>query len=182
MPARVALTLVLLLLATGCRYAVVGDSVVAISRDELRDRGGEAFANGGVDIPTARQALRLLAVANDEPIVISLGLMDTSRHTTPEELEARIRTVLAEDVAEADCVIWVDLKQTSNVHRHWPSRARQFNGILTEVAAEFDRPVARWSEHAAGHREWFQDDGVHPNQEGQRQYAAFVADAVERLC
>jgi lysophospholipase L1-like esterase len=171
-----------LLLTTGCRYAVVGDSVASISREEFRDLGGETFANGGVDIPTGRQALRELAEEGDEPIVISLGLMDTSLHTSPDELEMRIRSVLAKDVVGVDCVIWVDLKETSNVHRHWPGRSRRFNAILQDVAAEYDRPVAHWSDRAAGHPDWFQDDGVHPNLLGQQRYAEFVSDAVDHYC
>ena len=171
-----------LVLATGCQFAVVGDSVVSISRQELGAEGGLTLANGGVDIPTGRAALRYLAAHGDEPLVISLGLMDTSRHATPEQIEHRIRNVLERDVADVACVVWVDLKVTSDVHDHWPSRSRTFNRILDEVAAEYDRPVARWSTTSAGHRDWFQDDGVHPNLLGQQHYAAFLRSAVERFC
>ncbi len=170
-----------LLLAPGCRFAVVGDSVASLTRAELLERGGETYANGGVDIVTGRQALRQLA-HGDEPIVISLGLMDTSRHATAGQMEHRIRAVLRDDVADVDCVIWVDLKQTSNVHRTWGSRSRTFNRVLREVAAEYDRPVAAWSEASVGRPKWFGADGIHPNQEGQEAYAQFIADAVEEHC
>jgi hypothetical protein len=170
-----------LVLATGCRFAVVGDSVASITRQELGEHGGETFANGGVDIPTARQALRELG-RGEEPVVISLGLMDTSRWATEGEIERRIRNVLEQDVADVECVIWVDLHESSNVHRDWPERSATFNAVLEEVAAEYDRPVAHWSERSADHPGWFQEDGVHPNLLGQEHYAAFLTAAVEREC
>jgi hypothetical protein len=170
-----------LVAASGCRFAVVGDSVASITRDEFREHGGETFAHGGVDIPLARPALRRLGRGN-EPVVVSLGLMDTSRWATPRQLERRIRNVLSQDLADVDCVIWVDLHRTSNVHRNWPARSKIFNDILGEVADEYSRPVAHWSERSADHPDWFQDDGVHPNLVGQRKYAGFIAAAVERWC
>ena len=176
------LAALVVVLASGCQFAVVGDSVVSISRNELGAEGGWTLANGGVDIATGREALQYLAEYGDEPIVISLGLMDTSLRSTPEDIERRIRNVLEQDVADVDCVIWVDLKVTSGIHDHWPARSRTFNRILYDVAAEHDRPVARWSEASAGHPDWFQDDGVHPNLLGQQKYAAFLADAVEQHC
>jgi hypothetical protein len=170
-----------LVLATGCRFAVVGDSVVSITRDELNQRGALTLANGGVDIPTAREALHELG-RGEEPLVISLGLMDTSRWATAEQIERRIRNVLEDDVVDVDCVIWVDLHESSNVHRDWPERAAAFNDILEEVAGGYDRPVARWSERSADHPGWFQADGVHPNRLGQRHYAAFLAASVGKHC
>jgi lysophospholipase L1-like esterase len=171
-----------LLLATGCRFAIVGDSVTSLTRDELAGQGGETLANGGVDILTGRDAVRELAAAGDEPIVIALGLMDTSLHASGTQIERRIRRVLRDDVADVECVIWVDLRQSSNVHKNWASRSRGFNRILDEVAGEFDRPVAHWSEVSAGHPNWFRDDGVHPNHLGQRRYATFIATSVDRYC
>jgi hypothetical protein len=176
------LGLAVVLLSGGCRFAVVGDSVVSISRTEIGQEGGEALAHGGVDIVTGRPAIRELAEHPHEPLVISLGLMDVSDFATPAEVAHRIRSVLRDDVAHVDCVIWVDLKLTSNVHHQWPRRAMAFNRMLTEVADEFHRPVARWSLESSGHPEWFQPDGVHPNRLGQRQFAAFVADQVESRC
>ena len=73
----VALIVVLPALASGCQFAVVGDSVVSISRHELRAEGGWTLANGGVDIATGREALQYLAQHGDEPVVISLGLIFT---------------------------------------------------------------------------------------------------------
>jgi hypothetical protein len=178
----VAVAAVCLLLTTGCRFAVVGDSVTSISRGELGDEGGEAYANGGVDIVTGRDAIRELAERGEEPIVIALGLMDTSYHATAGQIEARVRRVLRDDVADVDCVVWVDLKQTSNVHREWGSRSRTFNRVLDEVTAEFDRPVAHWSEVATGHDSWFREDGIHPNPVGQEHYARFIAESVDELC
>jgi lysophospholipase L1-like esterase len=166
----------------GCRFAVVGDSVSSLTRDEFLDRGGETFANGGVDIETGRASIDDLAARDDEPIVIALGLMDTSLHATAEQIEDRIRTVLEHDVADVACVVWVDIKQTSNVHRDWPARSREFNRILEDVAAEYDRPVAHWSRASVGQPDWFQRDGIHPNHLGQRKYALFVARSVRRLC
>jgi lysophospholipase L1-like esterase len=171
-----------LVVADGCRFAVVGDSVSSLTRHEFLARGGETYANGGVDIETGREAIGDLAQRGDTPIVIALGLMDTARHATPDQLERRIRTVLERDVADVPCVVWVDIKQTSNVHDRWPGRSRRFNGILADVAAEHDRPVARWSVASAGHPEWFRVDGIHPNDLGQRKLALFVTRAVRRLC
>jgi hypothetical protein len=169
-------------LTGGCRFAVVGDSVASITREEFREEGAETYANGGVDIPIGRQAIQELAARGDEPIVISLGLMDVSRWSTPGEMERRIRNVLEQDVADVDCVFWVDLHEESRVHRNWPERAQTFNDLLDEVASEYDRPVAHWSAWSEDHVDWFQKDGVHPNLVGQRHYAAFLAAAVDRWC
>jgi len=42
--------------------------------------------------------------------------------------------------------------------------------------------LARWDAHAAGHPEWYAEDGVHHNAAGERAYAEFIHGARTELC
>ena len=51
---------------------------------------------------------------------------------------------------------------------------------IREVAEEFSLPVIEISELTANHREWFSKDGVHPNNEGAKQIANAVCEAIKQ--
>jgi len=176
---------VTMLALTGCqwRFGVAGDSVTFDARDELEDRGAIVRSFGGVSLAAAgRPAVRALARAGFDEIVVALGLNDVAYGATPAELERRVRATMRDDLAGVDCVIWVDLKTTSNVHDDWPARAGQFNEMLGRVVRAYGGHVAAWSRQAAAHPAWFRSDGIHLNAAGQVGYARFINAARLSLC
>ena len=184
-PARltvVALALAALVLTTGWRYAVVGDSVTYDSRQELEDRGATVRAFGGVTIAQGRPAIRQLARNGAEVLVIALGRMDLSYGDSLGEIRHRIGNVMRTDIASVDCVVWLDLTTQANLIADWPRRARAFNATLRDLAAEHGVRVARWSAVAADHPRWFRPDLIHLRPVGQQGYADFVARSANQLC
>lgn len=174
-----------LLTLTGCqwRFGVAGDSVTFDARDELEDRGALVRSFGGVSLASAgRPAVRVLARAGFDEIVVALGLNDVAYGATPAELERRVRGTMRDDLDGVGCVVWVDLKTSSNVHDDWPARAGQFNEILRRVVPAYGGHVAAWSRHAAAHPTWFRSDGIHLTGVGQVGYAAFVNAARLSFC
>lgn len=164
------------------RFGIVGDSVTSLSRDPIGAKGGDVEAVGGVDIRQGRPAIRRFVHDGAPRIVIALGTNDVARHATADEIRQRITAVLGDDVESVACVIWVDLIETPNRSFRWPQRAARFNRILDQVTAEFDRPIAHWSDLAAPHPGWFRDDGIHPTVVGRRRYASMIENNVERHC
>lgn len=170
------------LVTSGFSWAVVGDSVTYDAREEIAQRDGYVQAYGGVDIRQGRPAVRRFVRLGYERIVIALGLNDVSYRATPAELRQRIRAVMRDDIDGANCVLWVDLKLTSNVHDNWPERAGQFNTILAELAPDYGVHVAHWSLVAPHHRDWFRPDGLHLKAAGQRGYAKFLTSRLDDFC
>jgi hypothetical protein len=65
---------------------------------------------------------------------------------------------------------------TVHVDRPW---AEASNAALRDAAGRYPwLRLADWHAAASQHPEWLASDGVHPNREGARQYAALVAEAV----
>lgn len=164
------------------RFGIVGDSVTSLSRDPIEAKGGVVAAVGGVDIRQGRPVMRRFVHDGARRIVIALGTMDVARHATVDEIRQRITAVLGDDVENVPCVIWVDLIETPNRNFRWPQRAARFNRILDQVTAEFDRPIAHWSDLSAPHPGWFQDDGFHPTVVGRRRYSSMIENNLERHC
>ena len=180
-PLAAALAIVVFL-TSGFSWAAVGDSVMYDAREEITRRDGYVQAYGGVGIRQGRPAIRRFRSLGYERVVIALGLNDVSYRATPAELRRRIRAVMRDDARGINCVLWVNLKTTSNVHVNWPSRARQFNSILADLAPRYGVRVLRFSVVAPQHRHWFRRDGLHLTPRGQRGYAAWLADRVDRFC
>lgn len=178
----VALALVVFL-STGAGFAIVGDSVTQDSREELRARGATVYANGGVDIVTARPTIRRLSREHRRRVVLEVGLMDVGFWSTRAELYRRVRAVMRDDIDGIGCVLWLDLVDWPRRDQPlWPERAGEFNAILSELGRQYGVHVPRWSNYVLGHRDWFRSDGVHPNARGQRAFARFVADRVGHFC
>lgn len=170
-------------LNSGAGFAIVGDSVTADAREELRPYGATVLANGGVDIATGRQAIRQLSREHRRRAVIELGLMDVGFLSTPAELRRRVKATMRDDIDGIGCVIWVDLPTFPREGQlGWPRRAAEYNAILDELGETYGVHIAHWSVYTRPHRNWFRPDGIHPNQRGQRQFAAFVAGRVNHFC
>ena len=152
------------------------------ARQEIAQKDGYVQAYGGVTISQGRPAIRRFGRLGYERVVIALGLNDVSYRATPADLRRRIRAVMRDDVRGVDCVLWVNLKTTSEVHVNWPSRARQFNSILAELAPQYGVRVLRLSVVAPQHPRWFRSDGLHLTPRGQRGYAAWLDSRADHFC
>ena len=180
---RVALVVVLVLLASGCqnRFGIVGDSVTYDAREELSAHRGYVRAYGGVDIRAARPELRRMAHDGIPVVVSAVGSFDVAYETPPGELRRRLRNAMG-DTTSVPCVIWLDQNENPNLHAQWPAHAAAYNRLLREVAADHGVRVANWSRLAAQHRSWFRADGIHFRPVGERGYADFVSRSVNQLC
>ena len=162
-------------------WAIMGDSVSFDARQEIGERNGYFRGFGGVAIPVARPGLRRLARSGYEELLIEVGLNDVSAQVPVPELRFRIRAAL-QDVRGVACVLWTDLDLSSNVHRDWPRRAREFNRVLREEVTPRGVTVAAWSRASARHPRWFRPDGLHLNPAGQIGYARWARNQVAQAC
>jgi hypothetical protein len=177
-----ALLAAVVLLNTGFSWAIIGDSVTYDAREEIARLDGFVRAYGGVDMMQGRPAVVQFERRGYERVVIALGLNDVSYHATPTELRQRIRQIMSRDAQGIECVLWVDLKTTSNTHAAWPSRSGRFNSILNELAPQYGVRVLRWSLMAAQHPAWFRHDGLHLTAAGQNGYARWLDNRVDHFC
>ncbi|MEL7208141.1 MAG: GDSL-type esterase/lipase family protein, partial [Actinomycetota bacterium] len=141
-----------------------------------------SIAGGRVD-----QHLDLALSAVQEPegpdvLLVILGTAEAQWDPTAAEFEADVRRFLDAVTPHVDCVRWFDT-QHRDAHAWWQSfnrNHRQFNAILSSVAAEYDRVedvhYSTWTELAP--LEYFDDDLLHLNWEGRLAMAPLAVQAV----
>ena len=73
-------------------------------------------------------------------------------------------------------IFWVN---AYGQHVEWQDRV---NSVIEETAAVYDNlTVIDWAAYAPDHPEWFYDDGVHLNKDGQAGFAKFLFDELSAL-
>src|SRR4030042_1241993 len=160
-------------------YGVVGDSITRGAQQPLRRQFGAGGYVNGAPGQTIRQqfdALRNFVAhsAADAPITINLGTNDVFRGT---RAAGNIRRAL--DILGGQRQInWVNVRTngvTPYYGRNWQQRATHFNNVLGRIAGNRDNvDVVDWASQSRGHRDWFQGDGLNPNQMGSRYYAQYL--------
>lgn len=159
-------------------YGIVGDSITHGAEQPLRRQFGAGGYVNGAPGQTIRQqfdAIRNFVAhsAPDAPITINLGTNDVFRGT---RAAGAIRRAL--DLLGDRQVNWVNVRTngvTPYYGRNWNQRATNFNNVLSRIAGNRDNVnVIDWAARSRGHRDWFQGDGLHPDQGGSRAYAQYL--------
>ncbi|QOR45719.1 acyltransferase family protein [Trueperella pecoris] len=156
---------------TGDRVTIIGDSVTLAAAPALLETLPQAVVDGQV----SRSAHAFESIANvyqsqgklRDVVVISLA----TNGVIPLELAHDIMNYLGPDRK----VVWV----TANAPRAaWVPEA---NATIRSLAAEYpDRVrVADWEPIAKAHPELLSHDGIHPNPQGSKLYAAEVKRAID---
>ena len=155
---------------------LVGDSLVVESEEELRALfAGDRLAwhaERGEDTAWAAERVRR-QVEGDPPdvAIVATGTNDWIEGWRPRDQEA-LDSVLR-SLRQVPCAIWV-------------LPAERFAEVGRRIAAAAEAVpnvhLARWDAHAAGHPEWYAEDGVHHNAAGERAYAEFIHGARTELC
>jgi peptidoglycan/LPS O-acetylase OafA/YrhL len=150
---------------------------VAVGESVLMAAGGEVQRAIGpgtvVDADVARQpddVLSRLGARRAAGYLDHAGLVVIQMGTNGE-VDMRRLERMAELVVGVPRVVAV----TIHVDRPWAGPGNQ---ALRDAAARWPwLRLADWNSAAAAHPEWLGPDGVHPNREGARQYAALVQAA-----
>jgi lysophospholipase L1-like esterase len=174
--------------ASGNHVLVVGDSLLEHSQPEvaaalftdgwqpdIRAAGGTTIVQWIDRVP--------LAVVNNPPnvVVIELGTNDCASGTCPP-LGPYIDGIMQE-LAGVDAVLWLN----TEVERSPRGLAYKSEGESSYVNREIEDAAARhpklflvdMNDVFEGHPELHSEDGIHFNDEGQRQFAELIRDALE---
>lgn len=163
----------------GKRVLVVGDSLAVGTRPYLgRALGGwrvrhsvsiSKHAPEGVSELARRGARHLPPVVvaqlgtNDDP-----GAVSSFDHSVRKALRA---------VGKRGCVVWPNIVRPAVGGRTYAG----YNAVLRRLdARRANLRVVAWTRIAARHREWFGEDGVHPNATGYAVRARAIAKAVRK--
>jgi lysophospholipase L1-like esterase len=166
--------------------AMVGDSITVASEGPLqtgfRDlgldiqaidaaSGRRITADGGAG-STGVDAVVALAPSQPDLWVIALGSNDVFQYEGEEAYRNEIAALLNALPADAP-VVWVDTYLTED-----PERSAEFNRALRDTLAfRGTASMADWWSVAGG--DGVLSDGIHPSEEGARQFADVVMSAVE---
>lgn len=161
----------------------VDQAYPAVVAAELAARGKPIRAvNAGVSGDTTAGGLRRTEwVLSQRPavVVLALGANDGLRGLPLAEAEGNLRGIVAKArEAGARVLLCGMLVPTS----YGPEYQRGFAGLFPKVAKAERLPLVPFLlEGVAGRKELNQEDGIHPNAEGQRMLAANVLPYLEPL-
>jgi len=155
---------------SGRRVVAVGDSLLASVEQGLSNRLApaeiEIDAEQSRPVEGGLSAVRDLVDDDADIVVVALG---TNNVNPGFEFEGYVEE-LADEVAAAACVLWVDVQEFR------PGLVR-VNEIIHDVAAQRGFTVVEWSD-VAGESELHAGDGYHLSPAGQAAYADLIADGV----
>jgi acyl-CoA thioesterase-1 len=172
----------------------LGDSLTAghgLSADEafpalvaksMRDKGHPIrVVNAGVSGDTTTGALdRVGWLLEQKPdvLVVGLGANDAFRGQPVDRIEANLRAIVARAKSAGARVVLLGMRVPTN---YGPDYTDAFAAIYPRVAKlEKVDLMPFLLEGVGGHPELNFDDGIHPNQEGQRIVASKVLGYIER--
>jgi acyl-CoA thioesterase-1 len=175
---------------------VLGDSISAawgINTDEgwvnlLRLRLAEKNSNhdvinASVSGDTSRTGLNRLddILARHEPtvLIVELGGNDGLRGITISETRNSLAAIIEKGQQSGARVLLAGVRLPPN---YGPYFINQFTAMYRELAEKYQVPlVPRILDQVADFPELMQDDGMHPNREGQKQILENVWPKLERL-
>jgi acyl-CoA thioesterase I len=140
--------------------------------------------NAGLSGETSAGALRRIDWALRRPvdiIVIETGGNDALRALDPDSLEANVRGIIrrAREIQPEARILLAVMESPPNLGARYNARFRQ---AYINVAKSENVPLMPFLlDKVAGHTELNQDDGVHPNERGERIVAGNVWRALEPL-
>lgn len=147
----------------------VGDSVMADGKPLLE----QIFPQSFIDAAVSRQAADGIGIvkkyAQDgtlaNNVLVGLG---TNGPVTSDQIDDLMHTV-----GKKRQVFWIN---THVPTRQWQN---QVNATLADSAKKYSNlTIIDWNGYSNGHADWFYDDNVHPNPDGNPRYAAFIAKTI----
>jgi len=164
-------------------YGLPADSAFpAVVAELSREKGRPLrFVNAGVSGDTTAGGLdRVGWVLEQKPdlLVVGLGVNDAFRGQPVDRIEANLRAIVARAKSAGARVLLLGMRVPTN---YGPDYTEAFAAIYPRVAkAEKVTLMPFLLDGVGGHFDLNLDDGVHPNQEGQRVIATNVLVYVER--
>ncbi|MHC9532794.1 acyltransferase family protein [Dellaglioa sp. L3N] len=152
--------------AAGVYATAIGDSVLADGENILQDDFPHMYVDAkvGRQVYTASGDIKLLANQGklQDNVIIGLG---TNSPFTTDQFDA-----IMSAVGSARQVYWI------NVHvptKRWEGTV---NSMLELQKKKYSNlHVIDWHSYSKNHTEWFYDDNVHPNPNGSKYYATYIA-------
>jgi acyl-CoA thioesterase I len=138
--------------------------------------------NAGLSGETSAGALRRIDWALRRPVdivVIETGGNDALRALDPDSLKANVRGIVrrVKEIQPKARILLAVMESPPNLGARYNSRFRQ---AYVDVASEENIPLIPFLlDKVAGHPELNQDDGVHPNEKGERIVAANIWKALQ---
>lgn len=150
--------------------SVIGDSVFLGASPSFK----EIYKDAVIDAKVSRQVSKGIDVAKEldkngqlgSTVIIALGTNGNFNEATGQELI---------DYLGADRTIyWI------NAYGKKLDIQDDVNKTIKDLADKNDNVhLISWAKKAKKHSDWFYQDGIHLNSEGQKGYAAFVSEAIE---
>lgn len=174
---------------TGDRVAILGDSITALGEARLRDELGadhDLTIDGKFGARTDQrvQAAQAQAATNPHQVVINLGTNDVLQGRAPDAIARNLELLIA-IYRGASCVFLVTINTHLDQNGNRPQQpAIDLNAAMERLAETDDRvELIRWDRIQddavdAQHPLGLTTDGVHPSDEGQRELAAAIGDAL----
>ena len=158
------------------------DAFPALVAKMLDEKGRPVrVVNAGVSGDTARGGLERvgwLLEQKPELLVVGLGVNDAFRGQPVDRIEANLRAIVKQAKSARARVLLLGMRVPTN---YGPDYAEAFAAIYPRIAkSEKVTLMPFLLDGVGGHPELNLDDGIHPNQEGQRMVAKNVLDYVER--
>lgn len=149
----------------------------------LRARGVNAdIANAGVSGDTSAAGLQRLAFtldAQDEKpdlFILELGGNDLLRGISPEQTRANLAAMLDELKAREIPVLIMGMRAPPN---YGPEYQQQFDALYADLAREYGAAlIPFWLEAIYQDPSLFQDDRIHPTEDGLEELVAATIDQV----
>ncbi|HET9547956.1 MAG TPA: GDSL-type esterase/lipase family protein, partial [Desertimonas sp.] len=114
----------------------------------------------------------VLADSDPDLVVVALGTNDVGKYTTIEEYAAQIEE-LVDLLPEDQPLVWINTYLSGT-----PEGSAKFNAALLETLSDRGAAsIGRWSSIAQ--RDGMLSDGVHPSEDGTREFANLVLDEIE---
>ena len=160
----------------------VDQAFPALVAKSLRERGRPIrVVNAGVSGDTTAGGLdRLGYLLEQKPeiLVVGLGVNDAFRGQPVDRIEANLRAIAAKAKSAGARVLLLGMRVPTN---YGPEYTEAFAAIYPRVATSEKVDLMPFLlDGVGGHPELNLDDGIHPNQEGQRLVATKVLVYVER--
>lgn len=153
------------------QFATLGFEEVNVVAQELK-RTAVSFGDNSSGADIAAFIANAEDRGDDQLWVVALGTNDISQYPSSEDVAAQVRTVLDQIPDEAP-VVWINTYFESR-----PEDTSTVNAAIDQVLADRGNSiVGRWDEIAAVDGV-LRSDGVHPNNDGAKVFAAFVTTTV----
>lgn len=160
------------------------NSYPALLQDSLRTRGVNAMvANAGISGDTSAAGLQRFAFtldAQDEApdlVIIELGGNDLLRGLSPEQTRANIAQMIEEAQGRDIPVLLMGMRAPPN---YGPEFQEKFDGLYGDLAREYGTAlIPFWLESIYQDASLFQNDRIHPTEEGIEQLVSATVKEVQ---